>query len=218
VTLSRIGGRCHLSPQQVRTQAPAYSDLAYRTAARSRWLWEMAHGTSAIQGEPPIADTNPQGTVGWDRSGPPFGQVPVVPFFVAHGHRAAASGIRDRGALVGAELTSPLTVRATFWVRPFAQLPDPWQSPNSRGFLLARLVGSGSISTRLAGRSLSLGTDEQGANVSVTTTRTGFAPTWWIDLRPGWNTVQVRITPLSSGTVDCISLALVPRARLAFVP
>ena len=217
MTQSRVGAKLHLSRDQVKTQAPAYSEVAQHTAARMRWVWEMAHGASAVSGEPAIADTNPQGEVGWDWSGAPFGNDLLLPIVTSSlWSPAANSRVRQEIEDLDSTLTAPRIVRMRIWQRPFASLPSPHIAPRSRAYLLAQAIATGgSCNVTFGLRNTSMGGAAQTASVSIGTTTTAVTPTGiYLPMRPGWNQVDVTILPTTaSRTVKMISLCLYNRFR-----
>lgn len=79
MTTSRIVSNIPLTADQVRNNAPAYSEVGQSLAGRARLAWELAHGASAVPGEVPAIGRNPQGGVGIDMSGPPYGPCLLQP-------------------------------------------------------------------------------------------------------------------------------------------
>jgi len=76
---ARITSTRFLSSTATAKHAPAVAEVAQSLAGRPRVAWEMAHGISAVSGEAPVIGLNPQGLVGLDLSGPPFGAALLMP-------------------------------------------------------------------------------------------------------------------------------------------
>lgn len=62
-----------LPTERVNNQSPAVAEVARSLAGRARWLHEMATGQSAETGTAAGVLRNPQGLVGVDHSGAPYG-------------------------------------------------------------------------------------------------------------------------------------------------
>lgn len=71
--VSRVGELLWLKDAAARTFAHGRAELARGLAGKARWLNELVDGQSAVAGEPPVTPPNPQGLVGIDCSGPPWG-------------------------------------------------------------------------------------------------------------------------------------------------
>lgn len=76
---SRMGSTLFLTEAATKGHAGAYSETAQSLVGRPRVAWELATGASAVAGEPPVVGQNPQGTIGVDLSGPPFGACMLLP-------------------------------------------------------------------------------------------------------------------------------------------
>lgn len=117
--ISRIISSSNLTQTQVRSYAPAYASIPESIAGRVRYLYELATGTASVADDGVVTPLNPQGLVGVDRSGPPWGDAFQHPMWVRegtplsstiYGERAIASlsGVGDRDRVI-----------ARLHVRPF---------------------------------------------------------------------------------------------------
>jgi hypothetical protein len=118
---SKIGSTRHLEATATAKHAPAVVEVAHSIAGRPRILWEMAHGESAVDGELAMAPTNPQGAIGVDLSGPPFGACMLIP--VATFSSGTSSGVVPASRWRTVDDTG---VNRTFrlWNRPHATRAD----------------------------------------------------------------------------------------------
>lgn len=70
---SMLGSSDAKRDEDTRTFAPGYASILRSQAGRLRYLYELIAGTNPASGEPACTPTNPQGTLGVDKSGPPWG-------------------------------------------------------------------------------------------------------------------------------------------------
>lgn len=85
---SRMGSTLYLTESATKAHAGAYSETAQSLVGRPRVAWELAHGGTAVAGEAPFISANPQGTIGVDMSGPPFGACMLLPVSMWRGRTA----------------------------------------------------------------------------------------------------------------------------------
>jgi hypothetical protein len=76
---SRIFARDSVIADATQTNAPVVSEVGQSIAGRARYVWETIHGESAVLGEPALVPFNPQGLIGIDHSGPPYGACLLLP-------------------------------------------------------------------------------------------------------------------------------------------
>lgn len=129
-----------LTDAECRTLAPAVSrKLATSLAGRAVALYELASGKAASEGG--LTPLNPQGRLGVDRSGPPWGD--------AHRHALVSCEYLATTANVGGtprflveltEINQVYSVPMRIYVRPFADIP---LAPYSRGLLQVVMQGTG---------------------------------------------------------------------------
>jgi hypothetical protein len=138
--MERIVSSEPLTDAECRTLAPANSrKLAQSIAGRALALYELASGDSPIAAG--LTAVNPQGRLGVDRSGPPWGDAHKHPLLSCEYLAATANIAGDPKAL--AELTvidQRYLVPMRLYVRPFADSP---LAPYSRGLLQVVLQGTG---------------------------------------------------------------------------
>jgi hypothetical protein len=127
------GGRSGLSDAQVKSLSPAYASILQNVAGRVRILAELAAGSSWFGLEGPAAPRNPDGNVGVNGSGPPFGSALRHPLWVMGGVKADVSGDCTGQRLVGNITTAtPLTVNIRYRSRHFTKKD---KAPYSRVYL-----------------------------------------------------------------------------------
>jgi hypothetical protein len=183
-------------------------------AGRTRWLEEMTSGKSAVDDEEPFAGTNPQGLVGVDLSGPPFGSAVLHPIAWYSGILSAAviapPGPLDSIPSDGKGVLSPWRI----WVRPHAQLPSPSAAPYSRGFVALRAHRVGGLNGTVTVTARQLGADPSTIK-TATFTVTGaedvvaLSSAFWVPLLPGSNDVEITVShSIGSALVTIDSLMI----------
>lgn len=215
--VSRVGSGLALPDSSVRSLSPADAEVARGLAGGSRELWELAKGVSAVEGEPPVTPTNPQGGVGWEWSGPPWGSAPLHPIAWQCLCVQASSDlsqpaprlvITDRGVAWTWDL----------WVRPHDLLPAPHVAPYSRGCIALRSYRTaGATTPTVTIRARSLFPLFQGDAEGQSDTFTGptgteaseqFGNTFYVDLVPGRNVLGFRADHASSSVEIAITSML----------
>lgn len=179
-----------------------------------RSLWELATGENPSADDSSATPRNPQGELGVDRSGPPWGPAPRHTIASAGGRRPgsfsrnngnsfllslSSFSPRQRLAAGTVHSTNPAEVRAAtggweFWNRPYARTTDR-VPPYSRGYIRvsAYLAAAGSVAVTVRGGKH--GTQHEDSWRSATFTVASMTPTTflgglYIDLEPGLNTVD----------------------------
>lgn len=128
-----LSSRSGLSDAQVKSLSPAYASILQSLAGRVRVLAEMAAGSSWFSVEGPVAPRNPDGLVGVNLSGPPFGNAVRHPLFVMGGCKTDVSGDCAGQRVVGnATTATALVVRVRYQARNFAKKQ---RAPYSRAYL-----------------------------------------------------------------------------------
>jgi hypothetical protein len=108
MTTSRIYYSVPLAPGEVAAHAIAKTDVGQSLAGRDRHLWEMATGASAVVDEPASVERNPQGLIGIDMSGPPFGPCLLLPVAWWEGRSGAGvSAPSIWSAIAGSKASTP---------------------------------------------------------------------------------------------------------------
>ena len=137
--MERIVSSEPLTDAECRTLAPAVSrKLAQSIAGRALALYELASGASVVDAG--LTALNPQGRLGVDRSGPPWGDAHRHPLLSCEYLTTTANIAGDPKFLV--ELTAQdqiYQVPMRLYVRPFADSP---LAPYSRGLLQIVLQGT----------------------------------------------------------------------------
>jgi hypothetical protein len=211
--MTRISTRLALTPQATRVHAPARAEIPLSLAGRARAVWERLTGAPAVSGRPASIPPNPQGSVGDDYSGPPFGAAQRITVWSWAG-RGSTSAHSPRTILQSA---TGLALRdQEVWVRPFAPLQPPLVAPYGRLHLLLRLgaVGSGATGYRVDLRCATTGSATS-ATLSINAATADVADAaLWITAQPGRCVFDLELTR-TSGTraLELISAALYVRAK-----
>jgi hypothetical protein len=219
--VSRVGSGLALPDSSVRSLSPADAELIRALAGGSRELWELAKGVSAVTGEPPVTPTNPQGGIGWDWCGPPWGSAVLHPiaWFVACiqassnlSQPAPRIVVDDRGVSWTWDL----------WVRPHDLLPAPHAAPYSRGYIAIRSYrtsGAATPTVTIRARNVyPLAQSEAEGQSSTYTGPTGsegseqFGDAFYVDLAPGLNRLAFRADHTSATTLIAITSMLLYNA------
>lgn len=213
--VSRVGELLWLKDTQVCALAHGRAEIARGLAGKARWLTELVDGQSAVAGEPPVTPPNPQGLVGLDMSGPPWGSAWRHPVAWAGGRGTDSTswqGPAKHTLLIHTAGRRP--VGLTPWHvrnRCHEVLPAGYSAPYSRLQVLLRArVQSATATLTVRGRVddeplVTLGT------CSLTTTMTAFAMTTARLVLPGGGQEAHRVyieVETSAGTaeVGCISI------------
>lgn len=165
-------------------------------AGRTLRLYELAAGVPAVDGEPAYTPRNPQGLIGVDGSGPPWG--------AAKRHILASVGF---GGANASSLTGPgpicvvdggigsygHTITLRFQNRLFdASTP---LSPYSRGIIRIRFYrfsGAGTVDLNVGIMSNGFPRKDEVAVTSASgTSETIASLDAWAELVPGWNKVKI---------------------------
>lgn len=209
----RYGASNALQNADTESLAPARAEIVRSIVGRTRWLYEMASGASAVSGDEAVAPRNRQGTIGVDFSGPPFGPAMRHPIWwmgrVANGSSWNTPGTAVAVTAGGA--ISNAIVNARFFVRPFAE----WAytgivSPYSRAQGVIRLDASaGTPVCSIACRLSPGGPLYRLVQITTSTTDTRYAPSDFIvPIKPGWNDLEFEIYNEDSGTITVTGFSL----------
>ena len=142
MTIQRVVSSEPLASTQVRSLAPALADVARSISGRVRYLYELATGSPAFTdgGATPL---NPQGRLGIDHSGPPWGVAFQHPLWYAEGLpqiSGATEVFGEAPILTFSAQNQTLRILARFYVRPFQAGA---LSPYSRGYLTVSATATG---------------------------------------------------------------------------
>jgi hypothetical protein len=204
-----------LTDAECRSLAPARAKrLAYSLAGRARALYELATGEPAVDdgGATPL---NPQGLMGIDRSGPPWGDAHLHPVWTMATTANVGSDIYpDKAGSYGRVLyldggSGTITrLIARFYVRPFAVAPlVPYSRVYLRGVGTSDdLVTTSSATIRVYGPDGDRGPSTS-ATVS-TTTSAAFSTGAYCLVSPGWNERVIEIDQTSANGIYIGPLSL----------
>ena len=226
--VTRVGDLIPLEDARARSLVAGRSNpIARSLAGACRVLYELIAGQSAVAGEEAVAGTNPQGGIGVDLSGPPWGPALLHPIGVWAGLADDADVIQPSPVLnvVGLPSTGGLGVATTGpWRiknRPHDAI-DGVVAPYSRGLVTLRAhkanATNGTVVVRA--RNISLGEDMAAASTSISVTSTSettfnLGTSFFVPLRSGWNDIQFEFFTSSSGASIIIdSLCVYQGAKL----
>jgi hypothetical protein len=210
--LTRIVSTEPLTTAEAESWAPARAKrLASSLAGRARYILELLQGYSYCpdDGATPL---NPQGAIGIDRSGPPWGDAHLHPLWVVE--YAAGSVVYGESPSVSLTTQGQIErITARFFVRPFAVAPlVPYSQIYFRG-QGSRIGGAGTATAtvRIYGPEV-----DSGPSTSATISTTGtasFGTGAFCVCRPGWNerVIEFELTSTVGLDLGCVSLNQVVR-------
>jgi hypothetical protein len=222
----KVGIIAWLEDRVVASNAPAWADIPRALAGMSRVLHELATGENPVVGDPPATLPNPQGYLGVDLSGPPYGTAPIHSIATLESYNDSSANVLAYAATSKAVAVVPgpgarlLTSRElvainnrldtmqrmpwSFWVRPFSR-SNGGDAPYSRGYLsitARRVSGSGAIDLLLVAKGKA--DDDHRAISGVFSVSTSSEATTtdvlWLPLTPGLNSFF--ITAVNPGAAD----------------
>lgn len=188
-----------MTDAECRSLAPARAKrLAYSLAGRARALYELVTGEAAVDDGGATA-LNPQGLMGIDRSGPPWGDAHLHPMWTYAGIAPSLSSIYGSGSLtVGAGTITRIMAR--FWVRPHATGP---LVPYSRAYFRGVGVRVGASGTATATVRVYGPDGDSGPSTTATISTTSadvFGTGAYCLVSPGYNERTIEIE--NTGSVD----------------
>lgn len=145
--ISRAISSTPLTQAQVRSHAPAVAIIAESIAGRVRYLYELAAGVPAIAADGAVTPLNPQGRIGVDRSGPPWGDALQHPVWIFEGSNAQANAYGEKPVLSFSTNGDKQFITARFVNRPHQSYP---RAPYTRGLLAVRGVRTGGAASATA--------------------------------------------------------------------
>lgn len=205
--LTRTTSTEPLTDAEVTSWAPARAKrLASSLVGRGRYLIELLQGQSGFSddGATPL---NPQGKIGIDRSGPPWGDAHLHPLWWAE----YAAGTLVYGEDHPVSLTTQGQIEritARFFVRPFFVSPT---APYSRAYFRGqgtRIGGTGTATAtvRIYGPESDSGPS---SSATISTTSTGsFGTGAFCYVRPGWNERIIEFELTGSVGIDLGPMSL----------
>jgi hypothetical protein len=147
-----------LADSAFKSEALAHASIPVSLAGRARGLYELSAGTNPFPNESPATPFNPQGNLGHDHSGPPWGSAFLHPIATFSGKANNAGSLQqiDGAQPVVQPASSALQKSIGPWVignRLFAKIPPPSGStagnlaPYSRGLVrgVAHRTGAGTV-------------------------------------------------------------------------
>jgi hypothetical protein len=202
-----------LTDAQARSEAAAKNEVGQALAGKARHLYELAAGVSPDGGEP-ASGRNPQGLIGVDYSGPPWGSAIRHPIAWIGGAKPGSW----KDPILSCTQSSPASIlNWRFWVRPFDH-PRGYIAPYSRGIptFRAYLSSAGSSTVTVAMWHTGVEDEAMETDLIVNSTTESSFPTDgfttisdYVPLRPGWNTVSMRFRGnTDSYTVHITSVAI----------
>ncbi len=190
----------------------ANSETATLLAGGNRLLYEQGTGfagASAAHPGEPLVPPNPQGELGADKSGAPYGLAHMCPIWSRGGWYTDANSANWRNWWGRYDsIDSNLTVLYDFdaWVKPF---PPVRNTPFSRGYLSYRIdVGA---STTIFTFKLFANGQQMGKHTTSGLSagdRNGEITDVWFLLQPGWNSFRIEITSDSATASEIYGLAV----------
>jgi len=174
----RVGYAIWLKDGAVETFAAGRAEIPRKLAGAARRLNELVDGVSMVDGEPSVLPPNPQGLIGWDMSGPPWGSAWRHPVAWFGGRGTDSTGWQappEHTPLIHTAGDEPAAIGGELQNRPHEVLPQGYVAPYSSLELLIRArVRSATATLTVRGRVddgplVSLGT------CALTTTMTSYA-------------------------------------------
>lgn len=218
---SRAGTFKFLLDEQVSSLAPVRArPLGQALAGMARVLYELVAGAPAVAGEESASGTNPQGLIGVDLSGPPWGPAIRHPIATMSGLASTANVVQPTSARLNPKNVAGVAFIATllrwrFWSRPY-EYRMGIVSPYSRALIVLRAhkVGVTNASVTVRWRNTEVNDLWSSTTISVTSTSETtftFSPSDFMPLRAGGgiNLVDFNFEVTTSGAeavIDSISL------------
>ena len=207
-----FGGLYPLRDADVDNDSPALAELARGIVGNIAYAWELATGRPA--GDEPVSPPNPQGELGVDLSGPPWGPAILHPIAAIGGGGTDAGTVHGQRIIGYADDDSGVHVRWRVWVRPHARIPN---APYSRAYPRVRASSasaSGTLYLRMYADDDATTMVKETSVALSATAATNYDLPGYIDLVPGWNDLRFRFLS-SSPRLTIISLSLNVSAKRA---
>lgn len=219
-----------LRQSELKGTSPATQRIAKSIAGRVRYLYELATGDAAFTdgfGTP----LNPQGRIGVDHSGPPWGNAFHHPLWVQEGRTEGSSDVYGEKHVVSVPPSSTATIIARFIVRPHQVGP---LVPYSRAYLavIGRTGGGAPVAASVTFRLYDgPGVDAASRTATFTPAATGaistaLTGTVYTKIEPNrrrrpsptearWVTIErlIEISNTSANSVEILALSLNQIAR-----
>jgi hypothetical protein len=224
MTISKIpgdGDGLFLPDDAFRSEAKGNRNVIASLAMRSRRLYELVTGTNPHAATDPAGTPrNPDGDLGHNHSGPPWGVAFLHPIATISRKKASAGNIQMPTGWQVADLTTtnPFIIGPwSIWNRRYAKRPSPYTAPYSRAYLriIAHAAAVSTLDVNIAALDKD-GSPKGGVNhvdsVSVTSAaETAYTfTTAYVDLDPGQNLIKITFSSSTTGVnapiVDALSL------------
>lgn len=192
--MSAVVSMENLTNAECRSLAVARNKIARSLAGRLRFLYELASGVTAVSGETSRSGTNPDGKIGANRRGFPWGPAFQHPLWIGDGCISTASLDGERPWAV---MTSASESRSWDLIIAVPRFTERPLTPYSRGYFSCRAAGAAATSTSCNVTLIANGRTQTAAVTLATTADTTVSPAVWAELRPGLNKVQLIIGPAS---------------------
>lgn len=199
MSVSKAGDNLFLEDDAFRSEAEGRAEVVRSLAGRARVLYELATGSNPFPDEPAASVRNPQGQLGIDLSGPPWGSALLHPIAWCTGAPSTSNVQGERAVATVADLAPKVIGPWTVYNRRHDRLPAPAISPYARGYLRIRgsltTAGSATLTIKVAeGLSLDSGFQRSTTQAITSTTDAAFAPSIYFDLVPGWNRLWIHLS------------------------
>ena len=197
----RAGELSPIMPALIQAPGAAMATFVRSLAGGAAYLHELVSGR-AVSSDSQVTPPNPQGEIGVDLSGPPWGSAVRHPIAWCGGMLPSSAIGYGAGAVLRAPAGQRGSITVVFWVRPFEALQSPGIAPYSIG--VVSMTGH-----RGAGASVTVGLDARnlatsvGVVLPVATNQTALSVTeavivpvsgdLTVPLVPGWNTIVIGV-------------------------
>lgn len=203
--MSAVVSMENLTTAECRSVAVARNKIARSLAGRLRFLYELASGASAVAGETSRSGTNPDGKIGANRRGFPWGPAFQHPLWIGEG---CLSTVSLDGERPWAVMTSSSTPKSWDLIIAVPRFTERRLTPYSRGYFSCRVAAASASSTSCDVTLTANGRTQTAAVTLATTTDTTVSPAVWAELRPGLNFVTLTIGPASGVDLTFASVSL----------
>lgn len=214
MSLQKIVSSAFLTSAQCRSLAPATADVIASLAGRTRYLYELATGVAAHT-DGPATPANPQGMLGVDRSGPPWGDAFQHPLWYVEGAQSSAGFYGEKPVVSLTTIDQVERIRAAIWVRPHQ---TGALVPYSRGYFVCQGVRtSASVNGVCTIKVFSDSSTSQATNSTTLTCTSQTVLTTsteiFTNLVPGLNlrTIEFRQTSTSGLTIHAAAINQIVR-------
>ena len=165
----KYGSSIPLTDNQACSLAPARAEVIQSLTGNTAQLYELATGSKA--GDRAVTPLNPQGELGVDLSGPPWGSCLLTPIWTMSGKKPNTAEAYGRRTICTVSSTSTQAWMNPIFVRPHAEFASGI-APLSAAQLafIAYLSAAGSVTLSLTWQNYTIGDDEQTTTFTVNST------------------------------------------------